>query len=121
MDGGDTRWVVVLEAATGIDRRSLDRLLELLADVQPAALHCPDRYAVQMQIAARGQPEALFVALSRWRSALATVGQPVAEVVRAEVLSPQEFELDCRGAYRDAATAASGAADGAEPALPLLN
>ena len=102
LDTGEAKWVVVLEAATRIDDSSLHRLLEVLADVHAVALHCSDRYAVQMQIAAGGQAEALFVALGRWRSALAAVGQPLTEVVRAEVLCPEEFERDCRLAYSGA-------------------
>ncbi len=111
MDGGAAAWVVVLEAAGEIDDRSLHRVLEALADVHPVALHSPDRYAVQMQIAAGGQAEALFVALARCRSALAAAGQPPTEFVRAEVLSGEEFERECRLAYGDAATPQGEAVD----------
>ncbi len=121
MYGGDARWVVVLEAATGIEHCSLDRLLHVLADLQPAALHCPDRYAVQMRVAAAGQAEALSVALSRRRSALGAAGQPVSEVVRAEVLCPEEFERDCRLGYGTHPVASTGAAQASELAGALLN
>ena len=119
MDGGKTTWVVVLEAATGVDDRSLHQMLQVLADVQGVALHCPDRYAVQTEVAAGGQAEALFVALCRWRSALAAAGQPATEVVRAEVLSREEFESDCRRAYGDVALPPIDDAD--RPLLRLVS
>ncbi len=96
--GGEPGWVVVLEAATAIGGSSLHRMLELLSDVGGVALHCPDRYAIQMEIDAGGQPEALFVAFSQWSLAHARVGDPPPPVVRSEVLSREEFERDCRRA-----------------------
>ncbi len=103
MEGGKARWVVVLEVGSGIDHWSLHRALQILGDVDALALHCPDRYAVQMEVTAGGQAEALFVALARCRSALAAARQRRPEFVRVEVLSREEFERDCRRAYGDAA------------------
>jgi hypothetical protein len=96
IEGTEPAWVVVLEAATALDSRCLHRLLEALSDVHAGAVHCPDRYALQMEIDAGGQAEALIVAFARCRSALADLGQPVGEFVRCEVLSREEFQRDCR-------------------------
>jgi hypothetical protein len=94
-NGGEPGWVVVLEAATTTEGSSLYRMLELLSDVHGIALHCPNRYAIQMEIDAGGQPEALFVAFSHWQLAHARVGDPPPPVVRSEVLCREEFERDC--------------------------
>ena len=117
----DAKWVVVLEAATRIDDGSLRRLLEVLADVQASALHCSARYAVQMHITAGTQAEALFVASARWRSALGAAGLPPTEVVRAEVLSREEFENDCRLAYGESPLSEESADDPPERSLRLLS
>ncbi len=111
-DGGEARWVVVLEAATGIQSWCLDRMLEVLADIHAVALHCPDRYAIQVEIDAGGQAEALFVALARCRSALAAFGQPVGEFVRCEVVCREEFHRDCHVGKDDAANRGAALASG---------
>ncbi len=117
IDESQTKWVVVIEAVTPIDGWSLYRVLQVLADVHPAGLHSRDRFAVQMEIDAGGQAEALFVALARCRSALAATGQPVAEFVRSEVLSLEEFECDCRLACGDASTTSGRASASAAVGL----
>jgi hypothetical protein len=114
-------WIVVLEAEADIDHRSVDRLLQVLADLHPVALHCPGRYGVQLQITAAELAEALYVALSRLRSALGAVGQPATAVVRAEVLCREEFESDCRRAYGDAAMPRVAAGEQRERQLRTLN
>ncbi len=121
MDSNDTKWVVVLEAAGRIDHWSLHQMLEVLSDSQAVALHSPDRYAIQMEIAARACADALMVASERWRSAHRAVRQPLSEVVRAEVLSQQEFERECQWASGDAALSLEDAREAAERLLRAVN
>lgn len=113
-------WVVVLEAADRISESSLQRLLHILSDVEAVALHCPERYAVQVKVCAGGHAQALFVAAARWHSALAVVGQPRRYVVRAEVLSLEEFERECRRAYGDGTGQAEKATEECERHLRVL-
>jgi hypothetical protein len=108
MDDGDASWIVVLEVPTDLPGWALERVVQLLADVHALALHGPDRYAVQMSISAGGQPEALFVALARLQGAVAAVSEPRPRVVRAEVMSREEFERDCRVAYGHSAPSLDG-------------
>ncbi len=105
MDYGDSCWIVVLEVPTDLPGWALERVVQLLSEVHGLALHCPERYAVQMRISAGGQAEALFVALARLQRAVAAVNQPRPRVVRAEVICSEEFERDCRVAYGDRALA----------------
>ncbi len=121
MYDADAQWIVVLEAAVGVDDSSLHRMLQILSSAEAVALHCADRYAIQMEITAGGQAQALFVALTRWRSAHRAVDQPLTEVVRAEVLSREEFERDCRLAYGDGAVSAAETTEGAERRLRAVN
>jgi hypothetical protein len=121
MDSDDTKWVVVLEAACGIDDWSLHQMLEVLSDSQAVALHSPDRYAIKLEIAARAYADALFVASERWRSAHGAVRQPLSEVVRAEVVSQQEFERECQMASGDAALSLDDPAEAAERLLRAVN
>lgn len=112
-------WVVVLESSTeprgGTDLRSIQRLLEELSDLQPLALHGIDRYAVQVRVRALGHAEALRIAVGRWRAGVQRLGAGSPSLVRAEVLTLEEFELDCRTAYEGEgagiAVAPPGAAD----------
>ncbi len=110
--GGEARWVVVLEAATGIESCDLQRMLAVLADIQGVALHCKDRYAIQVEVEASGQAEALFVAQARCHSALAASGQPVREFVRSEVLGRDEFQRDCHLTCADATNGGAALASG---------
>ena len=99
MHDGETKWVVVLEAAVTVDDSFIHRLLQILSDAKAVALHCPERYAIQMEMSAVGQADALLGALTRWQSAHRAIDQAQSEVVRAEVLSWEEFERECLRAY----------------------
>lgn len=95
------RWMVLLEAvpsagASLIDCDTADALLNSLGDEHVGALHRPDRVAVQVSVSAADVAAALAAVLSRWRRAAAHVGLYDWDVVRAEVLTPEEFELDAQ-------------------------
>lgn len=107
--GTDARWVVVLETPSRISDSALHRLVQLLAKLDAVALHCAERYAIQMEVSAGGCAEALFVASARLQSALAALHEQPAEIVRADVLSGAEFESECRRLYGDREPAATDA------------
>ena len=93
------RWMVLLEAVPSartslIDCDTADALLSALGVEHVGALHRPDRVAVQVSVSAADVAAALTVVLSRWRRAAAHVRLHDWEVVRAEVLTPEEFERD---------------------------
>ena len=91
-------WVVKLEAtpALGAGPIEAEHVLRLIEAVQahPAGLHCADRCALQLTAAGSTQAEALFTALSRWEAALPRLELPPLEVVRTEVLTPEEFAAE---------------------------
>ena len=97
-------WVVVLEA-TGPrrghahDDLGLEALLKALARFDAVGMHSHERYAVQVRLAATSGAEALTAALAEWRLAVNELGGPRPELIRAEVLTLEEFERDCRVAY----------------------
>lgn len=96
-------WVVLLEAAA--DRSSpeisSDDVARLLALMKPgahgAALHCAERYALQVTARAATPDEALAGVLARWANALSELGFPAWRVARAEVLTPEELQHDLEG------------------------
>lgn len=93
-------WVVVVEAAGVdgsdlIDRGDVARLLEALAPGREGGmLHSPNRYALQVTTTGSDPGEALSDVLSRWTDAARRLGLPRWEVIRTEVLTPQELERD---------------------------
>lgn len=94
-------WVVLLEAAADANASLLDigtvqRMLRAMGDEDGVALHAPDRVAVQVPVHAADVAVALSAVLERWR--LASVESVPAgwDVVRAEVLTPEEFTRDCQ-------------------------
>jgi len=96
-------WIVLLEAAdersgSVIDRAALDRLAAAWAEVTPTALYSPDRYAVQVEVRAAGPTEALATAIGSWEKAVEASGAPRWNVVRAEVITPEELEAELRAA-----------------------
>lgn len=94
------RWVVVLEATgdegTVIEPDEVRLVLEAVAGNQPVALYGVDRYALQMTMVADGPAEALSSAISRWATTSAAVGTESRKLARAEVLSDEEHERECR-------------------------
>ena len=116
-DATNDHWIGLLEA-TGPDV-SLDALEEALvhlASHAPTALVDPGRCAIQLHVVAPTPEAALALGLSWWRSARATAGTTW-RLVRAELISPEEFADDwqrqretvLRITNRDAVEAAYGA------------
>lgn len=100
----DTEWVVVLEACdesgtAPIEIDALQRLMHKLTDARPAALYDPHRYALQLRLVGGAPAEALFVAASRWRSAVQALSLPAWQLCRAEVLTSSEFDSDLETAF----------------------
>lgn len=100
-------WVVLLEAAdekgrTPIDVASFSRLIESWVDVTPTTLFSPGRYAVQFSVEAASAPLALSSALWHWAKAVRGAGLPDWELVRAELLTPEELERDIQLSERPA-------------------
>jgi hypothetical protein len=98
--GGPT-WIVLLEAAPAVDAEGVDvhavrAILAAMGDAGGVGLHCPDRVAVQVRLSAADPSMALAVALARWRPAALHLVQAGWSVVRVEVLTPDEFRLDCQ-------------------------
>ena len=98
-DGPD-RWIILLEAApdgdaTLVDIGTVGAILRAMGDEDRIALHAPDRVAVQVPVQAADVALALCQALARWRAAAAQSLPAGWHVVRAEVLTPEEFRRDC--------------------------
>ena len=98
---GRAGWVVIVEArpksgAGAVEVSQLRRLLEHMPGVEPVALHSAERVAVQVHIDAPCEVEALRLALADLRAGLPRVGLWDLRVIRAEVLTREEFEQDCR-------------------------
>jgi PAS domain S-box-containing protein/diguanylate cyclase (GGDEF)-like protein len=64
----------------------------------PAALHSAERCAVRLDVKARSGAEALSWAIVQWQQAAADLGLPEWAIVRAEVLTPEEFQRDLQDA-----------------------
>ncbi|MDQ3897008.1 MAG: hypothetical protein M3326_07135 [Actinomycetota bacterium] len=109
IEGGDRRfevsegsgtWIVLLEAASEGDASRFDpgtvrAIVREMGDADGVALRAPHRIAVQVQIQADDVACALGSALARWRAAASESAPPGWHVVRAEVLTPEEFKRDC--------------------------
>jgi hypothetical protein len=101
---GRQDWVVLLEAIPGtcadaspMDVATARALLRAVGGDEGIALQCSDRVAIQLPLAAPDATTALATAYTRWRVATRTVGAQGWTVVRAEVMSLQEFERDVEG------------------------
>ena len=102
-DSGQTQWVVLLEAADESGLSSVDadchaRLVSSWAVSVPTTLYSPNRYALQVIVDAGDAPTALGMALSQWKAAHKRATMPEWELVRAEVLTRRELELELRAA-----------------------
>ncbi len=116
MIGG--RWVVVLEvAATSthqvMRREDLHALLEAMSDHEPSALFHPSRYALQLRVLSASPAAALSSAMSLWTEAVGAVDLPPWGLVRAEVLTHEEFEREVFSldAYREGVHGPAGHED----------
>ena len=91
--------MVLLEAAdersrTVIDAAAFRRLVTAWAAAPPGVLYSPSRYALQVAVVARDPQSALAAAMGLWSDALRRAGLPRWQLVRAEIVTPDEFERD---------------------------
>ncbi len=91
--------MVLLEAAderagATIDAAAFRRMVTAWAAAPPAALYSPSRYALQVCVTAQDALSALVAATRLWGDALRRAGLPEWRLVRAEILTPDEFERD---------------------------
>ncbi len=105
-----TEWIVLLEAAdvrtatSTIDASRFRQFLRAWGTPAPAALYSPERYALQLQINAIDHGTALSAAIRQWRDAVARAGLPEWELVRVEIMTPDEQEREyqtAKGSYGD--------------------
>lgn len=113
--GEEEDWIVLLEAAGGRRRSTMDtgsflRLVAACGTPAPTTLFTADRYALQMTVRALDAPSALSAAVGRWRRALRRCKLPAWELVRAEVMTPAELQLELEQA--DVASSAVAPASG---------
>lgn len=116
-DSNDKDWIVLLEAAdpreaSAIDLTSFARLVSSWATPAPTTLYSPSRYALQVAVPAANAPAALSSAISLWQQALRHSGLPKWELVRAEIMTPEESEREL-----ESADCATGGASKAEDVL----
>lgn len=93
------QWMVLLEAAderarAAIDAAAFRRLVTAWAAAPPTVLFSPSRYALQVAVVARDPQSALVAAMGLWSDALRRAGLPKWQLVRAEIVTPDEFERD---------------------------
>jgi hypothetical protein len=93
-------WVVLLESASHddaplIDIATVHAVLGALGDEEAVALHGGDRVSVQVRQRAADPAIALSRILDRWRDTAVPLMPAGWDVVRAEVLTPDEFRRDC--------------------------
>ncbi|MDQ6726335.1 MAG: PAS domain-containing protein [Actinomycetota bacterium] len=100
----DRTWIVVIEATapTGqpaLEPGAIQRLVEAVAEHEPSVVHDPSRYALQLRVRSQTPAEALFSATASWAHALQRLALPPWTLVRAEVLTEEEFTSDCDAFY----------------------
>lgn len=92
-------WIVLLEAVPASDGTLVElwavwSILEAMGDLDGVALYAPDRIAVQVPTAAVSAAGALSATMNRWEAATLHLGPAGWDVVRAEVLTSEEFQAD---------------------------
>ncbi|MFN2555313.1 MAG: GGDEF domain-containing protein [Nitriliruptorales bacterium] len=98
-------WLVLLEAAdsregSAIDRSSFLQFVSSWATAAPTTLYTPNRYALQVVVRATDPPSALSVAISLWQDSLRRSELPEWQLVRAEIMTPEELEEELQAAER---------------------
>ena len=93
------RWIVLVEAEpdgrpSQIDARAASSVLQAMGGEEAVGLHCPERLAMQVSVHAADADVALSTVLSRWRSPAVQLAMRGWAVVRTEVVTWEEFELD---------------------------
>lgn len=104
------QWIVLVEATEVTGSGAVERgdVARLLAAVDRSAggngggaLQSSDRYVLQLTTAASGPAEALAGVLSSWAAALTELNLPTWQIVRTEVLTPEELARDEQRHLRD--------------------
>ncbi len=118
IEAKDKEWTVLLEAAdegglSTMEPESFRRLVGSWAAPAPTTLYSPNRYALQVTLPATDAPAALNIALSLWKDALRRSALPEWDLVRAEVLTAAELELELQAAERP-----GGGPDPVDASLP---
>ncbi|HWC12373.1 MAG TPA: diguanylate cyclase [Acidimicrobiales bacterium] len=112
-------WIVLLEADVGpgavIEDDVVRRLLAGMGE-HSLGLHCQDRCAVQLEIAAANQADALRTALSRWHEVVSRSELRGWDLVRTEVLTREELAREIRAQDEAADPAPDTEDDGPGPA-----
>ena len=103
---GAAEWVVVIEIGPAqpgraIDPAGLGRLVELIPDPQPVTPEGDDVVALQVYVDAPDEAAALDMASADVRAALSKEGIGDLRFVRAEVMTPEEFERQSAMGIRD--------------------
>lgn len=93
------RWIVLVEAEpngrpSDIDARTASSVLRAMGGESAVGLRCPERVAIQVSLHAADAAVALSTVLTRWRSPAVRMAMRGWAVVRAEVVTWQEFRLD---------------------------
>ena len=102
-------WMVLLEAAAddvsaAIDNVAFRRLVTAWGAPPPTGLYSPSRYALQVPVRASDPGGALAAAMGLWTDAVRRARIPEWELVRAEIVTLDEYERD----FLEAQLAASG-------------
>jgi diguanylate cyclase (GGDEF)-like protein/PAS domain S-box-containing protein len=101
------KWVVLIEAegdpaGEAIDAHAIARLLQALhCGSEGGALHCPERYALQVTVAGASPTAVLRDVVSRWTTAVRHLELPAWKLVRAEVFTVAELERQLDSASGD--------------------
>lgn len=95
-------WIVLLEAARTDEApqagaTEASAVLRAMGHETGVGLHSPDRIAVQVSVPAADVATAVATVLDRWRGAALGVGLEDWDVLRAEVVSPEEFDREFHG------------------------
>ena len=94
-------WVVVLEAAGDADSTLLDlgttaAIVRALGGESTIALHCSERYAVQLQVMEMDMSGAFEAAVRWWRAVAHPLTPSGWSLIRAEVLTRNELDHDLK-------------------------
>jgi len=95
-------WIVLLEAAEGgrgapIGRAEIGLLAASWPNPAPTVLYSEHRYALQVPVRAPSPPAALARAMDLWDCALRRTLTPHWDLVRAEVVTPEELDAELAG------------------------
>lgn len=96
---GERTWIVLLEVVRSEQTRAVDAatassIVRALGDRTAVGLHCPDRLAVQVAVSADDPAAAATKLVRRWRTVAPGLGVEGWDVVRAEAMTSEEFELE---------------------------